>query len=58
MLNDSPKPEKVLLKYDGITQEFLISWNEWGWAPISLLKQYDKDQKIEFEIIPLMQTLI
>lgn len=51
ILNDSPKPEKVLLKYDGITQEFLVSWNEWGWAPISLLKEYDKNQKIEFEII-------
>ncbi len=51
MLNDSPKPEKVLLKYDGITQEFLISWNEWGWAPISLLKQYNKGEKVEFEIV-------
>ncbi|HXL58223.1 MAG TPA: glycoside hydrolase family 28 protein [Chitinophagaceae bacterium] len=52
MLNDSPEPEKVVLKYDGITQEFLVTWNEWGWAPISLLKQYDKDQKVEFEIVP------
>jgi uncharacterized membrane protein len=51
VLNDSPKPEKILVKYDGITQEFLVSWNEWGWAPISLLKQYDKGEKIEFEII-------
>jgi hypothetical protein len=50
MLNDSPKPEKVTLKYDGITEEFIINWNEWGWAPISLLKEYDKNQKIEFEI--------
>ncbi len=51
ILNESPKPEKVLLKYNGITQEFLVSWNEWGWAPISLLKQYEKGEKIEFEII-------
>lgn len=51
ILNESPKPEKILLKYEGITQEFLVSWNEWGWAPISLLKEYDKNQKIEFEII-------
>ena len=51
ILNDSPKPEKVLLKYDGITQEFIVSWNEWGWAPISLLKQYNNGQKVEFEIV-------
>ncbi len=51
VLNDSPKPEKILLKYDGITQEFLISWNEWGWAPISLLKEYGKNQRIEFKIM-------
>ncbi|HYK56278.1 MAG TPA: glycosyl hydrolase family 28 protein, partial [Flavisolibacter sp.] len=52
-LNDSPKPEKVLFKYDGITQEFTINWNDWGWAPISLLKQYEKGQKVEFEIVPV-----
>ena len=51
ILNDSPKPEKVILRYDGMTQEFLISWGEWGWAPISLLKEYDKNQKVEFEIM-------
>jgi polygalacturonase len=50
VLNKSQKPEKILLKYDGITQEFIVSWNEWGWAPISLLKQYGKGEKIEFEI--------
>ncbi len=51
-LNDSQKPEKVVLKYDGIIQEFLVSWNEWGWVPISLLKQYNKGEKVEFEIVP------
>lgn len=51
VLNDSQKPEKVLVKYDGITQEFLISWNEWGWAPISLLKEYGRNRKVEFEIM-------
>lgn len=48
--NDSSLPEKILLKYDGIIQEFLINWNAWGWAPISLLKEYDKDQTVKFEI--------
>lgn len=50
VLGDSPKSEKILLKYDGITQEFLVSWNEWGWAPISLLKQFNKGEKVDFEI--------
>ncbi|MFC2116318.1 glycoside hydrolase family 28 protein [Bacteroidota bacterium] len=51
MLNDSQEPEKVLLKYEGITQEFLIDWNEWGWAPITLLREYDTDRKVDFEIV-------
>jgi hypothetical protein len=50
MLNNSKQPEKVLVKYEGITQEFEISWNEWGWAPITLLKEYPADQKVDFEI--------
>jgi hypothetical protein len=50
VLNDSPKPEKLLLKYEGKTQEFVVSWNEWGWAPISLVKEYDTDTKVHFEI--------
>jgi len=50
--NESPTPEKFLLKYDGITQEFWVSWKEWGWAPVSLLKQYEKGEKVEFEILP------
>jgi hypothetical protein len=51
ILNDSPVPEKVLVKYQGITQEFLIDWSHWGWAPVSLLKQYDEDQDVHFEIM-------
>jgi hypothetical protein len=51
ILNTSPKPEKILLKYNGMMQEFWVSWNDWGWAPISLLKQYDKGEKVEFEIV-------
>jgi hypothetical protein len=50
ILNDSQKPEKALIKYEGITQEFLIDWNEWGWAPITLLKEFDTDRKVDFEI--------
>ena len=51
MLNTSVKPEKVVLKYGDIRQEFWISWNEWGWAPVSLLKQFDKGQKVTFSIM-------
>jgi hypothetical protein len=50
IMNDSAKPEKVLLTYGGITQEFMVNWNEWGWAPISLLKEYNNNETIEFEI--------
>ena len=50
MLNESVKPRKVIVRYEGITQEFLIDWNEWGWAPITLLKEFAMDRKIEFEI--------
>lgn len=50
MLNESAKPQKVFVKYLGITQEFYISWNEWGWAPITLLKEFDVNQQVNFEI--------
>lgn len=52
VLNQSLKPQKVFIKYDGVIQEFLVNWNEWGWAPVSLLKNYPSDTKIDFEIIP------
>jgi hypothetical protein len=51
VLNESTVPGKVLVKYEGMTQEFMINWNEWGWAPITLLKEYPKDQKVDFEVI-------
>ena len=49
--NDSSRPEKISIKYEGIMQEFTIDWNEWGWAPITLLKEYEDDKKVDFEII-------
>jgi hypothetical protein len=50
VLKSSTLPQKLYLKYEGKTQEFVISWNEWGWAPISLVKEYEKDTKVHFEI--------
>ena len=50
ILNDSKKPEKIIVKFQGITQEFLVNWNEWGWAPITLLKEFPTDEKVDFEI--------
>ena len=38
-LNESLKPEKIFIKYGGIEQEFVVNWNDWGWAPVSLLKR-------------------
>ena len=56
ILNDSAKPEKVMVKYEDITQEFTIDWNEWGWAPVTLIKEYPKNQKVDFEIVPVEQN--
>lgn len=50
VLNESSTPQKVNIKYEGITQEFMVNWKDWGWAPITLLKQYDKDQQLKFEV--------
>lgn len=50
MLNDGADPEKVRVRYQGVTQEFAISWREWGWAPITLLGVFKDGQKIDFEI--------
>jgi hypothetical protein len=50
ILNENPAPGKVIVKYEGVSQEFMINWDEWGWAPITLLKEYPKDQKVDFEV--------
>jgi polygalacturonase len=52
ILNEYADPEKVMIKYEGLTQVFTINWNEWGWAPVTLLKEYPADKRVEFEIIP------
>lgn len=49
--NDSPNPEKVRVTYGTMAQEFLVSWNTWGWAPISLLREYDHDTTESFHIM-------
>jgi hypothetical protein len=50
ILNAASYPEKVLVTYMGITQEFVVSWNEWGWAPISLLQQFQNGERVDFEV--------
>lgn len=50
VLNEAATPEKIVVSYDGITQEFVVNWKDWGWAPISLLKEYTKGEKVQFEI--------
>jgi hypothetical protein len=44
------KPEKVKIKYEGTEQEFIVDWNQWGWAPVALVKTFDQPGKVEFEI--------
>jgi hypothetical protein len=52
VLNRSKKPEKILVKFEGITQEYTVNWNDWGWAPVTLLKEYPEDKKVDFVIEP------
>ncbi len=40
-----------MIKYEEISQEFTVNWEEWGWAPITLLKEFDEEKEINFEII-------
>ncbi len=48
--NESGRPEKVKIKYEGIVQEFLVDWKEWGWAPVTLNKVIKNPRKVFFEI--------
>ncbi|HET7178198.1 MAG TPA: glycoside hydrolase family 28 protein [Chryseosolibacter sp.] len=50
ILNGSTVPEKVLVTYKGITQEFSVSWNRWGWAPVTLTGDLADGQRVDFEI--------
>ena len=56
ILNNSGKPGKVIVEFDGIRQEFMVDWKEWGWAPVTLLKEYPEDRKVDFQIIPADQN--
>jgi hypothetical protein len=49
-LNDSAKPGKLVIEYEGIRQEFLVDWHEWGWAPVTLLREFDPGRKVVFRI--------
>jgi Glycosyl hydrolases family 28 len=49
--NTSSQPAKLLVKYEDVQQEFVIDWKEWGWAPVSLLRQFPTNKKVSFEII-------
>jgi len=51
VLNESSKPEEIIVKYNGVEQKFIVDWNKWGWASITLIKEYNKDKKIDFEIV-------
>lgn len=49
-MNRSEKPQKVRVEYAGIKQEFELSWNEWGWAPVTLLKQWPRNETVSFTV--------
>lgn len=50
IMNSTDIKEKILLKYKGGSQEFLVDWNQWGWAPIVLTKKFEDDEPISFEV--------
>lgn len=50
MLKTSARPQKVRIKYEGLTQEFVVNWNNWGWAPITLTKTFRKNDRFSMEI--------
>jgi len=47
---ESKEPQKLQIKYEGITQEFWVSWQQWGWAPVTLLKQFEPGSMLDVEI--------
>ena len=44
--NEKSGTSKIKISYDNIVQEFVVDWNEWGWAPVSLLKQFAVNVKV------------
>lgn len=48
--NDAAKPGKIRISYKDVQQEFVIDWQEWGWAPVSLLKSFIQGETVAFII--------
>jgi len=50
LVNETTHPERIKVEYDGISQEFLVDWNKWGWAPITLLRNQSGASNLIFKI--------
>jgi len=48
--NEKVGINKIRISYDKIVQEFVVDWQQWGWAPISLVKKFSKDEKVNITI--------
>ena len=48
--NAKPGIAKLSITYNGIVQEFEVDWQQWGWAPISLLRQFSEGEKTNITI--------
>lgn len=48
--NCGAMPAKVMVRYEGVTQEFIVDWDDWGWAPVALSKVFEKDQNLTIEV--------
>lgn len=49
-LNQMPAPQKVTVQYGNTRQEFMVNWKEWGWAPVSLIKNLEQGQAVQFTL--------
>jgi hypothetical protein len=48
--NQKSDSSKIKISYGNIVQEFVVDWKEWGWAPVSLLKQFSENEKVNITI--------
>lgn len=50
VLNEKTGSNKIRISYDHIVQEFEVDWQQWGWAPVSLLREFSENEKVTFKV--------
>ncbi len=49
-LNNGEHAGNLKINYNGTEQVFPVDWQEWGWAPLTLIETFDKEKDVQFEI--------